>query len=103
MQDIDFLRQPAESSDNMIVSEKPSQSLHNGVGESSRILLTKKYLAVFFGCTNSRGVDYKRLYRHVLTAEVLEKAGIQECEIRKQSHKTFTALQSSALMRVLNL
>lgn len=65
--------------------------------------MTKKWLAAAFGCMNAGGVDYRRLYRYVLTPEILSDAGIKPGEIRHKGCKTFTAIQSDALARVLNL
>lgn len=79
-----------------------TEKLPTRVGEDWPKLLTKKWLAVHFGCFNGREICRRRFRRHVLTAEVLAAAGISEAVAFSRSTKTFDVIQSQALTRILN-
>ncbi len=80
---------------------KTTQNPPNGVGEGWPPLLTKKWLAIYFGCWNGTKVCYKQFRRMVLTPEVLEKAGIPQERAYSVSTKTFNAIDSLMLTKVL--
>jgi hypothetical protein len=72
------------------------------VGEDWPKLLTKKWLAVYFGCWTGQAICRRRFRAHVLTPEVLKRAGIPETVAYSINTKTFDVLQSAALTKVLN-
>lgn len=77
-------------------------SLPKRVGEDWPKLLTKKWLAVHFGCWTGQAICRRRFRAHVLTPEVLELAGIPQEVAYSIKTKTFDVLQSAALQKVLN-
>jgi hypothetical protein len=75
---------------------------HSGTNQTP-YLITKKWLCVRFGCYNSSGCNYKRLYTCVLTDDVLLKIGLTPDLCKSKSFKTFTAVQSNLLKNILSL
>lgn len=80
---------------------KTTQNPPNGVGEGWPPLLTKKWLAIHFGCWNGKRISYKQLRRQVLTKSVLSEAGIPEDYAYSVSTRTFNAIYSMKLTQVL--
>lgn len=80
---------------------KNTQNAPERVGDVWPPLLTKKWLAIYYGCWDGSKVCYKRFRRQVLTPEVLEKAGISQKIAYSVSTKTFNAIDSMLLTKVL--
>ena len=80
---------------------KPTQSTVSRVGEEWPPLLSKKWLAIYFGCWSDKGVCSKRLRSKVLTPEVLSQAGIPEDVGYSRNTRSFNALQSMRLTQIL--
>lgn len=70
------------------------------VGEGIPPLLTKKFLAVHFGCW-SGGKVRRRFWSKVLTDDVLDEAEIDRGWAMSWHCKTFSAVQSARLKRIL--
>jgi hypothetical protein len=67
-------------------------------------IITKKWLADRMECTCPNGeINRDRLYKYVLTHEVLQKIGLRAKEVRQKSFKCFDRLQSIALTQILDL
>ena len=68
------------------------------VGEEVPRIITKKWLRIHYsiGKTN---VD--RLYRAVLTDDVLQQLGLTRADVRQTGFTYFTAAQSQALAKIL--
>ncbi len=67
-------------------------------------LITKKWLACRFGLMHESGnIDYKKMYRKVLTPEVIRELGSTVEEIRCKNLRTFTRQQTNILIRILEL
>ena len=81
------------------------------VGEGARttekppLIISKKWLAVRFEmCAAGSGeINYRRLYRLVLTPEVLAHIGKTLPEVRCRSVKEFDAITSRKLIEILQL
>lgn len=80
---------------------KPTQSTGSRVGEDWPPLLSKKWLAIYFGCWTNKGVCSKRLRSKVLTPEVLSEAGIPEDVGYSRNTRSFNAIQSMRLTQIL--
>lgn len=78
-----------------------SQKAAERVGEDWPPLLSKKWLAIHFGCWNGTTIARKRFRSQVLTPEVLEKAGIPQERAYSVSTKTFNVIDSMKLTLVL--
>lgn len=66
-------------------------------------LLTKKWLADYFGCRRPGGtINVDMFYRLVLTPNVLAELGLKEADVRLPSFKTFTRQQSVRLREILS-
>jgi len=68
------------------------------VGEEIPAIITKKWLYGHFEISNT---NCGRLYRLVLTSEVLEAIGLTETIVRRRGFKYFTAVQSKQLAQIL--
>lgn len=79
-------------------SQKATHSLPGRVGEEWPRLLTKKFLAGYFGCSHTNGKRFRTL---VLPPEVLEAAGIAPEVAYNQSTKTFNVIDSMKLTKIL--
>lgn len=67
-------------------------------------LASKKWLAVHFGiCGRSGAATSRTLYNLVLTPDVLTAAGLDVDQVRSRSKRFFTATETTALYRALNL
>lgn len=67
-------------------------------------LITKKWLCCHFGLITPKGqLQYRALYRKVLTADVVKACGLKMDEVRRQDLKTFDAVTSANLKRILML
>lgn len=71
------------------------------VGEEWPRLLSKKWIAIHFGCYNGQNVLWRRFRSHVLTPEVLQNAGIDQDFAYSRHCKTFNAIQSMKLTQIL--
>jgi len=78
-----------------------TQKPPNGVGEEWPRLLTKKWLAIHFGCHNGSEILRHRFRSQVLTAEVIQRAGISEERAYSRNTRTFTAIESRMLTQIL--
>lgn len=77
-----------------------TEKLHDRVGGWPR-LLSKKFLAIEFDCWQGNRINVSRFRSLVLTKEVLAKAGIPEEVAYSQKIKTFNALYSMKLSKIL--
>ncbi len=67
-------------------------------------LITKKWLACRFNLMHDSGnIDYKKMYRKVLTPEVIQAMGSTVAEIRSNRLRTFTRQQTNILIKLLEL
>ena len=81
---------------------KSTEKSAERVGEDWPPLLSKKWLAVHFGCLKSDGTINRQKFRtHVLSAQVLELAGISIEKAYSVSTKTFNAIESMSLTKIL--
>ena len=72
--------------------------------DSTPPLITKKWLCFHYRLVHPCGRPYyPGLRRMVLTAEVLERAGLDPAQVFHKSKTTFTATESLALIQILNL
>ena len=68
------------------------------VGETPPPIITKKWLFAHFEISPT---NRSRLYRLVLTVEVLAAIGCNESEVRRRGFQCFTAVQSKELVKIL--
>ena len=68
------------------------------VGDTPPPIITKKWLFCHFEISQT---NRTRLYRLVLTAEVLAAIGLRESEVRRRGFQCFTAVQSKLLVKIL--
>lgn len=67
-------------------------------------IITKKWLCSHFQCQYPSGdFNYTRLYRLVLTPEVIDAIGMTPERIRGRTVREFDAVTSRKLMQVLSL
>lgn len=92
---------PAQGSRFYTEPAKTTKNQPERVGEDWPPLLTKKWLAIHFGCFNGREILRRRFRAQVLTPEVLQRAGISEEHAYSRSTRTFTATQSLMLTKIL--
>ena len=97
-----FKTKQTEGHSNTDQGPKPTNRTPERVGEPWPKLLSKKFLAIQFQCWTNNRINTQRFRRYVLTPEVLQKAGIPEKEAYSQTVKTFNAVQSMNLLKVLN-
>jgi hypothetical protein len=85
--------------------EKKQNSATNKPGLEVPLLMTKKWLCIYFRLYNphSQRAYVDQLYRKVLTPEVLAKVGTTQTEIRHVSHRTFNREQTVKLISVLDI
>ncbi len=81
--------------------EKPTKKPPDGVGEEWPKLLTKKWLAIHFGCFNGHEILRHRFRSQVLTTDVIQRAGISEERAYSRNTRTFTAIESRMLTQIL--
>lgn len=81
------------------------QKITHHAPEPAPLILSKKWLCVRYECVSlkSNRMNYKRLYRVVLTSSVISAIGMTEAEIRRRDMKEFDALTSARLKNVLGL
>lgn len=81
---------------------KSTEKAAERVGEEWPPLLSKKWLAVHFGCLKNDGTINRQKFRtHVLNSEVLKMAGISIEKAYSVSTKTFNAIDSMSLTKIL--
>lgn len=81
---------------------KPTHRPPGGVGEEWPALLSKKWLAARYQCIMANGSINRRRFRMlVLTEEVLTRAGIPMELAYSRSTKTFNAIHSMSLTKIL--
>jgi hypothetical protein len=104
MQGIDYQTSMEKVERNTTQTPNPSKvtdRASNGVGEWPP-LLTKKWLAAHYGCLLANGsINLRRFRAQVLTAEVLQRAGIPPEIAYSRSTKTFNAIYSMSLTTIL--
>lgn len=84
--------------------EQPADTNRTPSDDPPPPLICKKWLCHRFGLINARGLPvYKRLYTQVLTLEVIQAIGSTPEEIRLPGMKTFTRVQTVALIKILGL
>lgn len=67
-------------------------------------LISKKWLCAHFECQYPNGrFNYSRMYRLVLTDEVIRRVGLEVTEVRRSQFREFDAVVSHRLKIVLNL
>lgn len=101
MQTIAFQRDTRFHDPNGADAQKITQKTPELVEREWPKLLTKKFLAIEFGCWNGHSIIRRRFRNHVLTPEVLQRAGISPEVAYSRSTKTFSALDSIMLTKVL--
>lgn len=84
------------------IETKSTENPPERVGEPWPKLLSKKFLAIQFQCWSNNRINTQRFRRLVLTPEVLQAAGIPPEIAYSQTVKTFNAVQSMNLLKVLN-
>lgn len=102
MQDIDFLPVAPQNAPFLGKTEKTTKKPPEVEveGEWPR-LLSKKWLAIHYDCWNGKEVLWRRFRSHVLTKDVLEKAGIDPEYAYSRHCKTFNAIDSLMLTKIL--
>lgn len=80
------------------ISPKPTNKLPNGVGEDWPRLLSKKWLAGYYGCSSTNG---KRFRNSVLSPEILQQAEIPLEIAYSPKLKTFNVNDSRKLTQLL--
>ena len=84
------------------VGAMPSRTPHTP--DAPPPILTKKWLAFRFGCQYPAGnFNYKRLYRLVLTVEVLAEIGYTPESVKGPRVVEFDAVASRKLIKILDL
>lgn len=67
-------------------------------------LISKKWLACRFNLMSPAGsVDYKGLYRKVLTPDVIQEMGLTIEQVRRSDVRTFDRQQTIKLIEILSL
>lgn len=102
MQQADYQPKSIESRTNGPESTKTTEKAPERVGEWPR-LLTKKFLAIQFDCYERGRINIRKFRAYVLTTEVLEKAGIDPETAYSIHTKTFNAIQSMSLTKILRV
>ncbi len=102
MQQADYQPKSIERPTNGPESTKTTEKAPERVGEWPR-LLTKKFLAIQFDCYERGRINIRKFRAYVLTTEVLEKAGIDPETAYSIHTKTFNAIQSMSLTKILRV
>jgi len=97
----------------MAQNTDPHRFTHQNAAEASRpasgtvptpAIISKKWLCGHFECQYPSGqMNYRRLYRLVLTDQVLSRIGMTSQEVRQASFREFDALTSYQLKIIFNL
>jgi len=95
-----------KSTDNELFRPRTAPKQQNTEKHTEKVpqLLSKKWLAAYFGFVRPCGVVYYAgLYRHVLTVDVLTRAGLDMETVRTRQVKTFDRTSSLLLIEILGL
>ncbi len=67
-------------------------------------IISKKWLCATFDCQFPGGrFNYRRLYRVVLTSQVLTAAGLDPQQVRRTTFREFDAVASAKLREILSI
>lgn len=83
-------------------TSKTTEKVGERVGEEWPPILTKKWLANFYGFVSPKGaIAYRQFRKHVLTKELLERAGISPEIAYSPKTRMFSAIESMNIKKIL--